>query len=296
MARFTAFFVALALSVSQLNVHAAPLSIRADGGNFVQCNVARLKTVAGLSSTTSALKQITSTDSDTSAAVTAAQAGLKDAQSGVVTIAKALLSGQAAPSAAREQVGQGLLAAHAALEGVSASDNSVTTALTKLEETIAAGQQVVAKCGSDAVEEEFVAPSTAPADAAEGTLTKRQIGGLRCNIARLQTVRNLSASTKAVKNLSATAQGDTLAMTEVQNAMAGLQSAKDGVSTIARAIVTGQQAPASARDQVGQGLNAAQTSLNSIQSSDPAINDGAAAASAMVGKTLTAGAAVVANC
>lgn len=50
--------------------------------------------------------------------MTAAQAGLKDAQTGIATIAKALIGGQAPPAGARDQVGKGLNDAQTALAGI----------------------------------------------------------------------------------------------------------------------------------------------------------------------------------
>lgn len=49
-------------------------------------------------------------------------------------------------------------------------------------------------------------------------------------------------------------------------AQSGLSSAGDGIKTIAAALISGQTAPASARDQVGAGLTAAGTALNGINS------------------------------
>ena len=49
-------------------------------------------------------------------------------------------------------------------------------------------------------------------------------------------------------------------------ALGGLTSAQQGIATIAKALLTGQTAPADARDQVGQGLQTAQSSLASINS------------------------------
>ena len=51
-----------------------------------------------------------------------------------------------------------------------------------------------------------------------------------------------------------------------QQANQGLTDAKDGIVTIAKALIQGQKAPASARDQVGQGLGTVQSAVNSIDS------------------------------
>lgn len=52
----------------------------------------------------------------------------------------------------------------------------------------------------------------------------------------------------------------------VNDAISGLDGARDGISTIAQAIVTGQNAPPEARDQVAQGLGTVQSALDSITS------------------------------
>ncbi|GLB43718.1 hypothetical protein LshimejAT787_1402300 [Lyophyllum shimeji] len=373
MARFTTLFVALALASCQLGVHAAPLSGRAGVGSFIQCNLARLKTVGGLAGTTSAVQKLAGAagaDAATSSAVTAAQAGLKDAQTGIQTIAQALISGQAPPADARDQVGKGLNAAQTALAGITSTDPTVAaqvqTAQDKLKQTISAGQQVVDTCGgggaagtslssmatasmtatqittsgvatvtdaattsavssltwsyelksadpvilsrcnqasdcaasvvtqtvtvtaqptdgaaSAAAPTETAAPTPAAATTTTkgrggqgknggllglGVLRKRQIGNLRCNIARLQTVGALSASTKAVGKVATAAGSDAASATAAQDAQTGLKSAQDGIATIAKALLTGQSAPAAARTQVEDGLNAAKTSLASITS------------------------------
>lgn len=49
-------------------------------------------------------------------------------------------------------------------------------------------------------------------------------------------------------------------------ALTGLNSAKSGIETIAEALITGQTAPAAARDQVASGLESASTALGGINS------------------------------
>ena len=52
--------------------------------------------------------------------------------------------------------------------------------------------------------------------------------------------------------------------TNVASASSALDSASAGIKTIAGAILTGQTAPASARDQVGQGLQNALSALQNV--------------------------------
>ena len=64
---------------------------------------------------------------------------------------------------------------------------------------------------------------------------------------------DLLLSDPAVTSATTTAQG-------------GLTSAKDGIKTIAEALLTGQNAPADARTEVADGLTTAQNALSSINS------------------------------
>ncbi|KAJ7736457.1 hypothetical protein B0H16DRAFT_1573842 [Mycena metata] len=125
---------------------AAPLQQR-QGGDL-QCNINRLKIVNSLASTNTAVGKIDTTDPATASAVTAAQAGLTSASAGIKTIAQSLLTGQAAPASARDQVQAGLLAAQTALTGITdpTATAAVTAAQNQLTTTIADGAAVVADC------------------------------------------------------------------------------------------------------------------------------------------------------
>jgi len=59
---------------------------------------------------------------------------------------------------------------------------------------------------------------------------------------------------------------DPAAADAVSTAQSGLDSASDGIKTIAGALITGQAAPAAARDQVATGLDGALTSLTGLNS------------------------------
>ncbi|PBL01710.1 hypothetical protein ARMGADRAFT_953778 [Armillaria gallica] len=145
MARFFITLLSAALMAYFFQVEAAPLHSRQIGD--ISCNVARLKTVSSLAATKSAVKKIdTSNSTATATAVTDAQTGLDSASSGIKTIAASLLTGQTAPADARDQVKNGLLAAQTALNGITTGDTATTDALTKLNDTISAGSDVVANC------------------------------------------------------------------------------------------------------------------------------------------------------
>jgi hypothetical protein len=84
-------------------------------------------------------------------------------------------------------------------------------------------------------------------------------------------------------------------------ASSALSSASAGIKTIASSIVTGQAAPAAARDQVGTGLNDALSALGNVTSLYVFVLGGAngrdtTAATTQVNAALSAGADVVADC
>ncbi|KAH9485841.1 hypothetical protein JR316_0002756 [Psilocybe cubensis] len=129
-----------------------------------------------------------------------------------------------------------------------------------------------------------------------GEQSKRQIGNLQCNIARLKTVAGLAKSASAIKKAMTAAQGDAETTAQLQTAAQGVSSAQAGVGTIAKALITGQLAPAAARQQVADGLNAATTALGSTTSSDPNVDSAIASATSAIAGTTTSGQQVVANC
>ncbi|KAJ6473224.1 hypothetical protein C8R45DRAFT_409452 [Mycena sanguinolenta] len=115
---------------------------------FSSCNIDRFNIVTTLASTGIAVGKIDTTNNDTAAAVTAAQAGLTSAGDGIKTIALALITGGSPPAAARDQVQTGLNNAQTALSGI--TDPTVTTtvadAQSKLTAAISDGNDVVADC------------------------------------------------------------------------------------------------------------------------------------------------------
>ncbi|PPQ89886.1 hypothetical protein CVT25_004808 [Psilocybe cyanescens] len=129
-----------------------------------------------------------------------------------------------------------------------------------------------------------------------GEQSKRQIGDLQCNIARLKTVAGLAKSASSIKSAIAAAKSDPATVAQLQTAAQGVSSAQAGVATIAKALLTGQQAPASARQQVQDGLTAASTALGSTAAADPAVDNAVANASSAVEGTTAAGEQVVSDC
>ncbi|KAJ7367554.1 hypothetical protein DFH08DRAFT_828800 [Mycena albidolilacea] len=143
MARFSVLLALFAASAAM----AAPVHQQRGLGS-IQCNVDRFKIVTTLAATGSAVKKIDTTDPDTAAAVSAAQAGLTSAGDGIKTIALALITGGTPPADARDQVQKGLTDAQTALTGI--TDDTVTDTLaaaqSKLADAITDGDDVVADC------------------------------------------------------------------------------------------------------------------------------------------------------
>jgi hypothetical protein len=108
-----------------------------------------------------------------------------------------------------------------------------------------------------------ISPSLTELTSAPVPMEERQIGDLQCNIARLKTVGALGKAVKAVKALAAQANGTSDA-TNIATAASSLASAQEGIKTIAGAILTGKTAPASARTQVGDGLENALAALGNV--------------------------------
>jgi hypothetical protein len=305
MARWTFALLALSAAAGQFAVQAAP-------AGSLKCNLARLKVVNNLKAASKLVDQmvddtVDAQDADVHTAITDAQTGLDDATTAVQGIADALKAKQAPPNELRDQALAGLNAAKTALTQFASSDStdskSVTKAQKKIDDALAAGQQVVDSCGggadSSASDTTGAATNGTATDAAttSGTAAKRQIGGIACNIARLQTVTSLAKSSKAVKKLAAAAANDATAADAATQATSGLGDAKAGIAKIAATLLTGGKAPADARTQVENGLNAAKTALAAAaNSTDPAVVDAVTAASNAVDSTITAGGKVVANC
>jgi len=108
-----------------------------------------------------------------------------------------------------------------------------------------------------------ISPSFPQLTLAPVPFEKRQIGDVQCNVARLKTVGALTKAQKAVKALAAQANG-TADATNIATAASSLASAQDGIKTIAGSILTGKAAPASARTQVGDGLENALSALGNV--------------------------------
>ncbi|KAL5497882.1 hypothetical protein ACEPAH_2813 [Sanghuangporus vaninii] len=129
-----------------------------------------------------------------------------------------------------------------------------------------------------------------------GELVSRQVGDLQCNLDRLAIVTALSQTKNDVDDLASAGASDPSVTSATTQADSGLTDAKNGIVTIAEALIQGQTAPASARDQVGQGLTTIQTALDSINSTDPNVTSALSKAKSDLSKAVSAGQGVVSNC
>ncbi|KAI0719805.1 hypothetical protein C8T65DRAFT_635210 [Cerioporus squamosus] len=154
MSRFVMFFFAFLSLLAGSQIYAAPASeiVARQVGNL-QCNINRLQIVTGLAKLQGTLKSLSSdvsSDAATAASVQTVSDSVTGAQGAIGVIAKALLTGQAAPAAARDQVAGNLTAAHDALAAINSTDATASAtlqkALTQLNDAATAGEGVVSNC------------------------------------------------------------------------------------------------------------------------------------------------------
>ncbi|RPD75977.1 hypothetical protein L226DRAFT_534040 [Lentinus tigrinus ALCF2SS1-7] len=138
-------------------------------------------------------------------------------------------------------------------------------------------------------------------------IVARQIGNLQCNINRLQIVTGLAGLQGTLKNLASESASDAATAASVQTAQDSVTGAQGAIGVIAKALLTGQTAPAAARDQVAGNLTAAQGALTAINScssadvvyfhrSDTTVSATLQKALTQLGDAATAGEGVVSNC
>lgn len=131
---------------------------------------------------------------------------------------------------------------------------------------------------------------------AAAPLRPRQVGNIQCNLARLRIVGALASTTKSVEKLTDQTADDAAASSAADDALTGLDSAADGIKTIALSLISGQNAPADARDQVGAGLTQAKAALDGITSDDATVTATVAKAQKSLDKAIAAGNDVVSEC
>ncbi|KAI0327523.1 hypothetical protein GY45DRAFT_1109795 [Cubamyces sp. BRFM 1775] len=150
MARFFALVLAFSSLLVGTQVLAAPASgLIARQVGDLQCNIDRLSIVADLAATQNTLKKVqtdVASDATASSSVQSAIDSIDGAQGAIGVIAKALLTGQAAPAEARTQVQGNLTAAHDALTSIDSTSSNLQKALTQLGNAELAGEGVVNNC------------------------------------------------------------------------------------------------------------------------------------------------------
>ncbi|KAI0643803.1 hypothetical protein C8Q79DRAFT_915070 [Trametes meyenii] len=127
------------------------------------------------------------------------------------------------------------------------------------------------------------------------SIAARQVGDLQCNLDRLSIVADLAAMQGTLKSL-ATKAADPDAASGVQAAQTAVSGAGGAIGVIAKALFSGQTAPADARDQVQGNLTAAHDALTGISSSDADTTAGVNKALTQLGLAAQSGEGVVKNC
>ncbi|KAI3396057.1 hypothetical protein diail_474 [Diaporthe ilicicola] len=89
-------------------------------------------------------------------------------------------------------------------------------------------------------------------------VVERQLGGIGCNVARIQILGALGDAKDAIGQIQDPATQ--------QAAQAGLDQANGGISQIASSLLSGAAAPAASRDDVAAGLAAMNDALSGADS------------------------------
>ncbi|KAI0356983.1 hypothetical protein OH77DRAFT_1400029 [Trametes cingulata] len=129
-----------------------------------------------------------------------------------------------------------------------------------------------------------------------GDIAARQIGNLQCNIDRLSIVAGLADTQKTLKTLSTELASDETAASSIKSIQDNVSGAQGAILVIGKALLTGQKAPAEARDQVLGNLTAAHDALTAINSTDTTAAADLQKALTQLTNAQLAGQGVVNNC
>ncbi|OSD00437.1 hypothetical protein PYCCODRAFT_1371056 [Trametes coccinea BRFM310] len=127
-------------------------------------------------------------------------------------------------------------------------------------------------------------------------IVARQIGDLQCNVDRLSIVAGLATTQGTLKKLSQDLAHDPTSAASVQSAADSISGAQGAIGVIAKALLTGQTAPAEARNQVLGNLTAAHDTLAAINSTDSTASATLQKALSELNDSAEAGNGVVNNC
>ncbi|KAI0672366.1 hypothetical protein C8Q78DRAFT_990824 [Trametes maxima] len=127
-------------------------------------------------------------------------------------------------------------------------------------------------------------------------IAARQIGNLQCNLDRLSIVAGLAATQGTLKKLTTALANDTDAADGIKSVKDSVSGAQGAIGVIGKALITGQKAPAEARDQVQGNLTAAHDALSGINSTDTNVASTLAKALTQLTNAQLAGDGVVNNC
>ncbi|KAA1474615.1 hypothetical protein DENSPDRAFT_931784 [Dentipellis sp. KUC8613] len=129
---------------------------------------------------------------------------------------------------------------------------------------------------------------------AQVPLRARQIGNIQCNLDRAGIVLQLGKAKSTVDDLASSPALQNVS--DIQTVQDGIAGAQGAVGVIAKALLSGQTAPADARDQVAGNLTSATTALSTITSTDADATDSLAKAQQQLNSAISFGQGVVANC
>jgi len=129
-----------------------------------------------------------------------------------------------------------------------------------------------------------------------GDYDKRQIGDLQCNINRFQIVTDLAEAKVTANALTKNFANDAAGSSAIATVSQGISSAQSAIGEIAIALLTGQQAPTAARDQVEAGLTSATEALANLSSTNSQTTNNLSKIKQQLSNAATAGNGVLANC
>ncbi|KAI0767510.1 hypothetical protein C8Q74DRAFT_1203295 [Fomes fomentarius] len=125
-------------------------------------------------------------------------------------------------------------------------------------------------------------------------ISARQLGNLQCNLDRLKIVTTLASLQGTLKDI--VGGGDATAAESIKAVQDNISGAQGAIGVIGKALITGQKAPAEARDQVLNNLTDATAALGNITSTDEGVTASLEKATTQLTNSILAGEGVVANC
>ncbi|RPD61776.1 hypothetical protein L226DRAFT_506697 [Lentinus tigrinus ALCF2SS1-7] len=129
--------------------------------------------------------------------------------------------------------------------------------------------------------------------------TRRQLGNLECNIDRGEIVfhvAQLGATVSSLGNATGLVAANSSTDADIQAMQSGATGAGGAIKQILLALINGDNADPSLRDQVGGNLTMVLTALSDLNSTDPTASALLAQANTQLVNAVLAGNGVVNNC